>query len=232
MLFASGNSDATYHNVESTGNMTQNDKVLAAFSVEHAARVTGLSMSRLTRWDKEGFFSPEYADEEDRGNPYSRVYSFIDLVGLRTLALLTDRYQISLAELRKTYPELAKRVKRPWSDAQLAVWKRKVIWDLIDLPRDRHGQYLGNHIELPSIASEVAERSEELRNRGAGKVGLIERHRFVAHNAPVVAGTRIPAKAIASFIEDGFDDDTIIEEYPSITKLDIAAVRNSMRDAA
>lgn len=212
--------------------MTQKGDVMVAFSVEHAARVTGISKARLTRWDQEGFFSPEFADEEDRGNPYSRVYSFVDLVGLRTLALLTDRYRISLGELRKTYPELAKRVKRPWSDTQLAVWKRKVIWDLANLPRDRHGQYLGNHIELPSIASEVAERSEELRNRDKSKVGLIERHRFVAHNAPVVAGTRIPAKAIASFIEDGFDDDAIIEEYPSITKLDIAAVRNAMRAAA
>ncbi len=64
--------------------------VLQAFGVDHAARITGLSKSRLTRWDQERFFSPEYADESDRGNPYARVYSFIDLVGLRTLAILTD----------------------------------------------------------------------------------------------------------------------------------------------
>lgn len=212
--------------------MTQKGEILVAFSVEHASRITGLSKSRLTRWDRLGFFSPEYADETDRGNPYGRVYSFVDLVGLRTLAVLTDKYRISLSELRKTYPELAKRVNKPWSDTQLAVWKGKVIWDLADVPHDRHGQYLGHHIQLPSIASEVVQRSNELRNRGESQIGLIERRKFVAHNAPVVAGTRIPIRAIASFIDDGFDDDAILREYPSISKRDIAAVRSSMRGAA
>lgn len=212
--------------------MAQKSETMAAFSVEHASRVTGISKIRLTRWDRKGFFSPEYADDTDRGHPYSRVYSFVDLVGLRTLAVLTDKYRISLDELRKTYPELAKRVAKPWSDTQLAVWKGKVIWNLVDLPQDRHGQYLGHHIKLPSITSEVAKRSEEIRSREKGKIGKIERHKFIAHNVPVIAGTRIPVRAIASFIEDGFSDEEILEEYPSITKLDIAAVRNSMRGAA
>jgi uncharacterized protein (DUF433 family) len=206
--------------------------ILRAFSVDHAAKVTGLSKARLTRWDREGFFSPECADEEDRGNPYSRVYSFVDLVGLRTLAILTDKFHVSLPELRKTYPALAKQVKRPWAEAKLAVWQRKVIWDLDKLPRDRHGQYLGNHIELPTITEEVAQKTNDLRNRDANKIGKIEQRRFVAHNAPVIAGTRIPVRAVASFIEDGFDEKAIIAEYPSLTKRDIAAVRRTMRAAA
>ncbi|CDO35044.1 conserved hypothetical protein [Novosphingobium sp. KN65.2] len=213
--------------------MTHNERtVLAAFSVEHASRVTGLSMARLTRWDREGFFSPEYADEEDRGNPYSRAYSFNDLVGLRTLAILTDTHHISLAELRKTYPELAKRVKRPWSEAQLAVWKRKVVWDLDTLPRDRHGQYLGRHIELPTIAEEVARKADGLRERKQDQLGVVERHRFVAHNAPVLAGTRIPVSAVESFIRAGYSDEAILVEYPTLTKFDVGSIRRNMKDAA
>lgn len=212
--------------------MTQNSNVLAAFSVEHAARVTGLSMSRLTRWDKEGFFSPEHADENDRGNPYSRVYSFVDLVGLRTLAILTNEYRISLGELRKTYPELKKRVKRPWSDTQLAVWKGKVVWDVSTLPTDRHGQYLGRHIKLPAITEEVAQKANELRKRKKEQWGVIERHKFVAHNAPVIAGTRIPVSAIESFIRAGFADKAILGEYPSLTAFDVATVRRNLKDAA
>lgn len=213
--------------------MTQKEgTVLAAFSVEHASRVTGISKGRLTRWDREGFFSPEYADEDDRGNPYSRVYSFIDLVGLRTLAILTDDYRISLAELRRTYPELSKRVKRPWSDTQLAVWKRKVVWDLDTLPRDRHGQYVGRHIELPTIAEEVARKADELRRRKNDQLGVIERHKFVAHNAQVLAGTRIPVSAVESFIKAGFSDDDIVSEYPTLTKLDVATIRRNMREVA
>lgn len=212
--------------------MTQSDTVLMAFSIDHAARITKLSKARLTRWDKLGFFSPEHADEADRGNPYARVYSFNDLVGLRTLAILTNKYRVPLAELKKAAPELEKRAARPWSTLALAVVKHKVVFDLDTLPRDTDGQYVGKFIELGPIASEVAEGANELRHRDKGKVGFIERRRFVAHNKPVVAGTRIPTAAIESFIEDGFDDAAIVDEYPSITREDIAAVRNYMKDAA
>lgn len=206
--------------------------LLRAFSVDHAARVTGLSKSRLTRWDKLNFFSPEHLDEEDRGNPYSRIYSFRDLVGLRTLKILTDTYRVPLAELKKAAVELEKRADRPWERIPLAVLKRKVVFDLDTSPRDADGQQVLKHIPLPTIAEEVARKAEELRNRDKAKIGLIETRKYVAHNAPVIAGTRIPARAIESFLEEGYSDKAIIAEYPSITRLDIAAVRNRMKAAA
>ena len=206
--------------------------LLMAFSVEHASRVTGLSKARLTRWDKLGFFSPEHLDEDDRGNPYARVYSFRDLVGLRTLKLLTDTYKVPLSELKRAAVELEKRADRPWEKIPLAVLKKKVVFDLDTSPRDVDGQRVLKHIPLPTIAAEVAAEAQRLRNRDQGKVGLIERRPYVSHNAPVIAGTRIPARAIESFLEEGYSDKAIIAEYPSITRLDIAAVRNWMRAAA
>lgn len=206
--------------------------VLHAFSVDHASRVTGLSKARLTRWDREGFFSPEHADEDDRGNPYSRVYSFVDLVGLRTLAILTDKHRISLEELRKTYPELAKRVKRPWSDTQLSVLNKKVVWDLDSNPHDRHGQVAGRHIELPTVASEIARKAEDLRKRNRDQIGATERHKFIAHNARVIAGTRIPVTAIESFIRAGYSDEAILREYPTLAKFDVSTIRRNMSAAA
>lgn len=212
--------------------MTQPGNVLMAFSVDHAARVTKLSKSRLTRWDKLGFFSPEHVDESDRGNPYARVYSFNDLVGLRTLAILMKRYHVTLAELKKAAPELEKRATRPWSELALAVVKRKVVFDLDTAPRDADGQLIGNFIPLGPIASEVANDANELRSRDKAKIGLIEQHRFVAHNKPVLAGTRIPAAAVESFLAEGYSDDAVIAEYPSLTQDDIAAVRNYMKVVA
>lgn len=206
--------------------------VLHAFSVDHAARVTEVSKARLSRWDREGFFSPEHADEEDRGNPFSRVYSFTDLVGLRTLAILTDKHRIPLGELRKTYPELAKRVKRPWSDTQLSVLNRKVVWDLDGLPHDRYGQIPGHHIELPTVASEVAEKAAALRERSESQIGAVERHKFISHNARVIAGTRIPVTAIESFIRAGYSDKAILSEYPTLAKFDVSTVRRNMSAAA
>lgn len=206
--------------------------VIQAFSVDHAARVTGLSKSRLTRWDREGFFSPEHADDNDRGNPYSRVYSFSDLVGLRTLGILIDKHRIPLNELRATYPELAKRVKRPWTETQLSVLKGKVVFDLGTQPKDRHGQIAGNHIELPTVASEVAARAEQLRKRDNNQIGVIERHKFIAHNAQILAGTRVPVSAVESFIVAGYSDDAIVKEYPSLTPFDVSIVRQNMKAAA
>lgn len=206
--------------------------VFTAFSVEHAARVTGLSKARLTRWDKLGFFSPENADDDDRGNAYSRVYSFTDLVGLRALAVLTDEHGISVQELKKTAPELEKRSSRPWSEISLAVVKKKVVWDLDTMPRDRHGQLIGAFIPLETIATQVAERAERLRNRHKSLLGSTERHRFIAHNAEVLAGTRIPVKAVESFIDAGYSDKEILAEYPTLTKIDVQFVRSNHKVAA
>lgn len=206
--------------------------VIAAFSADHAAKITGLSKARLTRWDRLGFFSPEYADESDRGNPYSRVYSYIDLVGLRTLAILADRHRVPLPELKATHTELSKRVKRPWAEIQLSVLNRKVVWDLDGLPRDRHGQYAGKHIKLPTIASEVAAKAEALRKRNNDQIGVTERHKFVAHNALVIAGTRIPVSAVESFIRAGYSDQAIVREYPTLAKFDVSTVRRRMQVAA
>lgn len=212
--------------------MTNVTNVFTAFSVEHAARVTGLSKTRLSRWDKLGFFSPENADDDDRGNAYSRVYSFADLVGLRALAVLTDEHGISIQELKKTAPELAKRSMRPWSEISLAVVKKKVVWDLETIPRDRHGQLIGAFIPLETIATQVAERAERLRNRNMSLLGSTERHRFIAHNAEVLAGTRIPVKTVESFIDAGYSDKDIIAEYPTLTKIDVQFVRSSLKVAA
>lgn len=199
--------------------------VFAGFSVDHAARVTGLTKSRLTRWDKLGFFSPEYLDEEDRGNPYSRVYSFTDLVGLRTLAVLTDKYHVPLKELIKAAQELEKRVTRPWSDEPLAVLKRQVIFDLRKAPQNADGQYALKSFPLSSIAGEVTAKVEKLRSRKKSLFGKSEQHKFVAHNAVVLAGTRIPVAAVRSFVDAGYTNDDILKEYPSLTATDIQFVR-------
>jgi uncharacterized protein (DUF433 family) len=214
--------------------VAQTENILSAFSVDHAARVTGLSKSRLTRWDKFGFFSPEYADD-DRSNPYSRIYSFIDLVGLRTLAILSDAHKVPLDELRKTYGILSKTISRPWSESTLYVWNRKVgINEPVSgqVVNVTDGQFLGKHIELLSVATEIAQKAEKLKVRQSSSVGKIVRHKFVAHNARIIDGTRIPVSAVVEFLEEGFSATQIIAEYPTLKKADISAVRKYMKAAA
>jgi len=209
--------------------MAKSNVVLQAFSVDHAASITGLSKARLTRWDKLGFFSPEYVSEADRGNAYGRVYSYIDLVGLRTLAVLADEHHVPLSELKKAATGLARLSDRPWANMELSVLKRQVVFDLHGKPRNASdGQHVIKSIPLPSIAEEVAKRANELRKRKASLQGKIEHHKFVAHNSPVLAGTRIPVSTIRQFVDAGYPDAAIIEEFPTLTRKDILAVR---RDA-
>lgn len=206
-----------------------NQTLLRAFSVDHAARVTGLSTLRLARWDRLGLFSPEAADEGDKGNPYARVYSFNDLVGLRTLAILVGKYRVSIREIREAYKKLAKLVRNPWLDTPLSVCKRQIVFDLDGVPRNvTDGQAVLKHIPLPAIADEVAKATEALRKRRKEQIGATEKRKFVVHNATVLAGTRIPVKAIESFIKEGYNNRAIVEEYPSITQADVAMVRRQM----
>ena len=207
--------------------------VLSAFSVDHAASITGLSKARLIKWDRLGFVAPEYIGDDDRRNPYSRVYSFVDLVGLRTLKVLADNYRVPLGELRKAAEELRKRSDRPWSEIPFAVLKRKVVFDLDTSPRNvTDDQYAIKHISLQPIAQEIREQAEKLRSRDASQIGHTEKRKFIQHNTEVISGTRIPVSAIDSFIRAGYSNRQILEEYPSLVLADIDAVRKRAKSAA
>src|SRR5690349_752885 len=94
--------------------------VLAAFGAEHVEKLTGLSRYQLREWDKAGFFAPEYAFE-NRRVAHGRVYSFTDVVGLRTLSVLSKRHRIGLPELKKVAAKLSKLSSTPWASLTLYV---------------------------------------------------------------------------------------------------------------
>ena len=65
--------------------------VVMAFSEEHVARLTGITVHQLRYWDRTGFFHPAFA-ADDRKVAFSRVYSFKDVVSLRVLNILRNKY--------------------------------------------------------------------------------------------------------------------------------------------
>src|SRR6187431_1645441 len=60
-----------------------------AFTMDQAAKLSGLSEDQLRSWDTAGLFRPSLG-WEDRRRHYSRIYTFEDLVALRTLARLRE----------------------------------------------------------------------------------------------------------------------------------------------
>lgn len=65
------------------------------------------------------------------------------------------------------------------------------------------GQYVIG-LPLRTVVEDTRSDVVKLSEREASDFGRVERHRNVNHNIAVLAGTRIPVKAIRSFIEDGF----------------------------
>lgn len=197
------------------------NSVISAFTEDHVARLTGLSKGQLRAWDKAGFFLPHSA-YEDRRQAYSRMYSFRDVVGLRTIALLLKQHRVSLRELKRVAKQLADRGYSSWADTKLYVVNRQVhfrppnsdpvegIWD---------GQYA--MLPVIDVINDIADRVSELKKRSASQFGQVEQNRHVARNSWVIAGTRIPTASIRRFSEAGYSVEQIMREYPTLTRQDV-----------
>ena len=203
--------------------MADIDNVVFAFSADNVIRLTGLSKTQLSYWDKLRFFPPQYASENRRSS-YSRVYSFRDVVGLRTLSLLRNKYSVSFQKLRKFASQLAHYDSALWARSQIYVLGNDfyVGQPESEMAESSEGQY-APVIFLTNVIGEVERGMHELKQRDPQQIGKITKNRFVARNAATIGGTRIPVAAIKRFHSAGYSSEEIISEYPSLTEEDIEA---------
>jgi uncharacterized protein (DUF433 family) len=210
-----------------------NSNIIRAFSADHVVRLTGLTKRQLAQWDETGFFKPQYA-HENRRSPFSRIYSFRDVVGLRVVSVLRNTHNVSMQHLRKVAETLSKKDYAFWGQEILYVLNREVYFHEPETKRVRSivkGQY-AIPIPLEPIIGEMRKAAAKLKERTTEKIGKIERHRLVMHNAPVIAGTRIPTGAIKRFKDAGYSIDGILREYPSLTRADVEAALKFEGDRA
>lgn len=196
--------------------------VIAAYSEDQAARLTGISVGQLRYWDRTDFFRPEFAYEERRA-AFSRIYSYLDLVSLRVIARLRD--ETSLQQLRQVKEKLAEIGPDLWRGTELWVQNKKVAYVHPETGEPEEvvsGQRLLK-LALREITDDLDEKLRTITARDEGTVGAIDQDRRVMRNRPVVAGTRIPVEAIRSFHEAGYGIEDIIAEYPSLTPRDVEA---------
>lgn len=198
---------------------------LAAFTADNVCRLTGLSARQVNYWAKTDFFSPTLLDDFKR-RAFGKIYSFRDVVGLRTIAILRNEYGVPLQELRRVGAWLKRKHDEPWSSLKFALRGRKVVFfepgtGLAIEPKGAGQEVMS--IALEPIAAEMRNAAARLRERRDEQVGQIDRNRYVVHNAWVVAGTRIPTSAIWNYHAAGFSAEQIISEYPRLTAQDVAA---------
>lgn len=208
--------------------------VIAALSEEQVEKITGLSKGRLRYWAKTNFFAPSYVEDNPR-LPYSRFYSFKDVVALRTLEMLRVQNNVPLQHLRKVAEKLSHLKDELWVSTTLFVENRKVVIVNPETGAQEEvvsGQYLLG-IPLSKIISDTKADVQTLNQRPPEAIGHVSRRRDIARNAWVISGTRIAVDSIKRLNEDGYAVEQIIDEYPDLTIEDVeAALRHSSTAAA
>ncbi len=207
--------------------------VIAAFSEEQVQRLTALSKSRLRYWDKTGFFSPSYVEENKR-LPFARFYSFKDVVALRTLEMLRVQNQVPLQHLRKVAEKLAHLKDELWTNTTLWVLNKKVIFQEPGSRKPREvvsGQYVMG-LPLKRVVTDTKKDVAAMQRRSTGEIGRVVKMRGINRNAPSLAGTRIRADSIRRLAEDGYTTRQILEEYPDLKEADVRAVLEEAQAAA
>jgi uncharacterized protein (DUF433 family) len=200
------------------------DVVVSAFTEDHVERLTGISGRQLRYWDRSGFFVPSLA-YEDRRAAYSRLYSFRDIVGLKVINALRNDAGVSLPHLREVKDRLSHLGEDMWAKTTLYVLNKRVIFNNPETDKKEEvvsGQGI-LQIPLAVVSGDMQAAIRALRERDQKTIGKIEHQRGVAHNQPVVAGTRIPVRSIKAFADAGYSVDQIRKEYPTLTREDIKA---------
>ena len=206
------------------------DAVIGAFSEADAARLSGVTLSQLKSWDRSKFIEPTFA-EENRRIPYSRIYSFRDVVALRVLGQLRNKFGVPLQHLRKVSEKLAHLGDKRWTSTTLFVLGKKVVFED---PR------IGSKVEIVSeqqvfdiplriVMDDTRKAIQKMNEESRSSAPKIVHGRFTLQNEPVFEGTRIPVATVERYVEAGASDEKILSEYPDLKPSDIAMVRSSSK---
>lgn len=214
--------------------MANETSVVSAFSEDQTARLTSLKVPRLRYWQTTDFFKPTFHnDPEER---YGRLYSFKDIVCLRTIAILLNEHKVPLRRLRETFEHLFNMDQSKWASETLYVLGRRVYFETPeggDFQETTSPQMALHYLPLRKVAAETAQAVVEAKKRPADSIGTIEKIRGIRGSRPVIGGTRVPVQTIVDYHKDGASIDEILSEYPSLKREDVvAALRYSGIQAA
>lgn len=209
------------------------DEIIGAFGETEAVRLTGLTVGQLRAWDRSGLLRPSYASA-NHALPYSRVYSFRDIVSLRVLASLRLEHRVSVQHLRKVSERLAHLGEERWTATTLYVLGRRVVFDD---PKTQDRQEVVSGQRVFDIPLRVAIRSTReairaLNDRRRQAIGHVVSERFVMNNRPVFEGTRIPVSAVIAYLRRGAKVADILREFPELQEGDVDEARLRMSTTA
>ncbi len=199
--------------------------VIMAFTADQIARLSGITVDRLRYWEKTEAFIAEHVEKILPG-PFSRIYSFQDLVNLRVMADLRKNYGVDLQQLRDISHYIANYPDHPWSSLALRVYGTHLEFRDPDTGRwmaaDPLGQYT-MELEFETVSTQAEQDAREAMHRGTDQYGAIVRNRNVMSNQPVFDGTRIPVATVLRLLDAGYEYRDILRCYPTLSDQDILA---------
>lgn len=200
--------------------------IVAAFTEDQAHRLTNVSVRQLRYWAGDGFFVPSL-DMSDSGLSGLRLYSFRDLVCLRVISTLRNESKVSLQHLRDVKSKLSHLGEDMWAKTTLFVLNRRVVIQNPETgePEDAVTGQGVLQIPLAVVSREMNEAIRALRTRSDEHHGRID-VKTGGRSNPMVAGTRVPVRAIKEFAAEGLSVSDIIKQYPSLTESDVKAAIN------
>lgn len=203
--------------------MGMSGAVVSAFTEEQAERLTGVTKRQMRYWSSQGFFVPS-VDLASAGIK-TRLYGFRDLVCLKVLNALRNEAKVPLGELKRVKLRLAHLGDDVWAKTTLYVLGKRVVFD--DGPAGVREEVTSGQrvlqIPLRVLIGDIDRGISALRGRSEETYGRIERKRHVAQNQAVIAGTRIPVRAIKEFHAAGYTPQQIREQYPTLALRDVMA---------
>ncbi len=160
--------------------------------------------------------------------PYSRVYSFRDIVSLRVLGRLRNVHKVSMQHLQSVSRELAAFGDKKWTATTLYVLGKRVVFT--DPRTNLRTEVVGGQrvldIPLRVVIEDTRRAIDSLNHRNNLETGRIVHGKFTLQNEPVFEGTRIPVAAVKRYLDAGYSSETILSEYPGLTLADIEAARS------
>ena len=114
-----------------------------------------------------------------------------------------------------------------WLKTKLYVVNREVVFvpDDSDQPESVIGGQRVISVILADVFEDLETAVKKLNSRSKDTIGKVSQSRHIKRNAPLISGTRIAVSTIVDWIEAGYSNKAILNEYPDLTRKDIAAAR-------
>lgn len=194
---------------------------LLAVPESTAVALAGVTPRRVRYWVSTGLVEPSI--QRQVGSRTVRLYGFRDLVALKVVAVLADHHPLQRVRKIVDYARDHLDLAEPLSTLQFAVDGDDVYF-ADGAGSWSHARVLSQLVHRESLDLEpirAAVRESVSTPRRRDQVGQFER---VGRRARL-AGTGVSADAVRAWIDSGASTERILQAYPTLTDIDIEAVR-------